>query len=351
MKQREVGPDYIENLAQLVSSQGSSRQQLFAAAELELPDDDAGLAPVSAADYSKLYHEAVKLSDDECFGFFGPGRIPCGTLGILCEHLLPAQTLGEALQRASNFLNWMQKLQHRSAELKPHSPYSIREDVASLSFINQSSAASSMFVTQRAIASGLSSWHSFLCWLIDAPLPLLEVQFQGRCQLDEKRYLGLFKAPMRFQQDQTAYLVSASYLDAPVTHTPESLKAFLALAPYQLVGRLERHSDAHSLSNRIKHLLGDDFSKKSPGLEKIAKQLAIPARALKQGLEKEGISLSSVKDEARTEAAVRMLRDLNNPVDDVAHKLGFENCATFERNFAKWVGLSPRSYREQIVQR
>lgn len=348
MKQLQVGPDYIRNLVELVRSQGTSADSLFAAAGLDYdPADDGGI-PLDAASYSRLYGEAIKLAGDECFGFLGPGRIPYGTLGILCEYLLPAHTLGEALHRASRFFDWMQKLQHRSAELQAHVPYTVSEDVATLYFIKQSSSASSVFVTQRAIASGLSSWHNFLCWLIGQPIPLLEVQFQGRCQLDESKYRRIFKAPLSYQQAHNTCRISAATLEAPVSHSQESLEEFLRLAPYYLVGQCERDSSEYSISSKVKQLLGDDFSGKSPGIDKTAKLLSIPPRALRKGLEREGISFQALKDEARLEAAIRHLRDRGQSLEEIAAHIGYEEVAAFDRAFKKWSGLSPQQYREQI---
>jgi AraC-like DNA-binding protein len=350
MKQLEVGTEYIHNLLQLVQARGGRVEQLFATADLPYdPHSDDNEKALDAAGYSRLYSAAIELDGDECFGFFGPGRVPCGTFSIFCEYILPARTLAEALQRASTFFNWMQKLQHRNANQKPHIAYTTGEDIATLYFINQSSAASPVFITQRAIASGFSSWHCFLGWLIGTEIPLLEVHFQGRCQLDETRYRRIFKAPLRYQQQSNACLVSAHLLQAPIVHSQESLEDFMRLAPYHLVGCRERDSRDDSISNRVKQLLGDDFSKRLPGTEKIAKALSTSARNLRLGLEKEGTCLQTLKDEARLQAAIALLREPTPATSDIAKQMGFDDAGAFQRAFKKWTGLDPEHYRQQLA--
>lgn len=348
-KRLEVGPDYVNNLVQLVQAKGCKPERLYDQAGLAYnTDEEADEQPLDAPGYSRLYSEATRVVGDECFGFLGPGRIPCGTLSVFCEYLLPAHTLGEALERASSFFNWMQKLQHRNADIKAHVPYSSSENVATLFFINQSSNLSSVFISQRAIASALSSWLNFLAWLIRKPLPLLDVQLQGRCQLDEERYRRIFKAPLRYQQAHNACRVSADLLKAPVQHNQQTLEEFLRLAPYHLVGSSERDSSAYSISSKIKQLLGDDFSRKPPGVDKTAKLLSIPPNALRRGLEREGTSFAMLKEEAHLEATIRLLGDGALNLDEIAVRMGFEDPNALNRGFKKWTGLTARQYREQI---
>ena len=98
MKRLEVGPDYINNLVQLVQAKGCKPKRLYDQAGLAYSaDEEAEEQPLDAPSYSRLYSEATQVVGDECFGFLGPGRIPCGTLSVFCEYLLPAHTLGEAL--------------------------------------------------------------------------------------------------------------------------------------------------------------------------------------------------------------------------------------------------------------
>jgi AraC-like DNA-binding protein len=349
MTESEVGSEYINNLLQLAQARGVKAQQLFAAAKLPFDPDDNSDNTLDAASYSRLYSAAITLDGDECFGFFGPGRMPCGTFSVFCEYILPARTLAEALQRASTFFNWMQKLQHRSAEQKPHVAYTIGEDIATLYFVNQSSTASSVFITQRAIASALSSWHRFLGWLIGTDIPLLQVQFQGRCQLDEGKYQRIFKAPLRYQQPSNTCVISAHFLDAPIVHSQESLEQFLRLAPYHLVGSLERDSQQDSISNSVKQLLSQDLSKRLPGCEKIARQLSCSARNLRAGLDREGTNLQQLKDEVRLSAAIEQLRTHTISIADIAQQLGFDDSEDFAQAFKKWTGLAPDRYRRQLV--
>ena len=348
--QKEVGSDYVKNLLQLVKSQGGRPNELLASLDLKpnpLIDDQQ--LPLDADTYSRLYSRAASMIGDECFHFLGPNRLPCGTFSILCDRMLSANTLAGALQRASGFLNWMWKLQHRNAELKPHIPYVQEGGIATLYFINQSNSASSVFITQRAIASCLSSWHRFLCWLIDMPIPLVEVQFQGRCQLDQEVYQRIFQAPLVYQQKATAFMIGAQRLEAPIIQTRETLNEFLALAPYYLVGVRERESNEDSLSNQVKQLLLHNDSNKLPGIESTAKRIGLSSRNLREALGREGSCFQELRNEARLQTSMMLLRVPTMDLEEIARNLGFADTSTFASSFNDQAGLSPEQYRERWV--
>lgn len=344
----DVKHEYIEKLMLLVQSQGVSAETLLETAGIDFPDNDQDFH-LDAAQFSRLYACATQLVGDECFGFFGQGHVPSGTFEALCAYLLPSQTLGQALRRAARFYNWMEHLQHRKASVKEHRAYQLLGGVVQVLFINQSSAASPVFIHQRAIASGLASWHRFLCWLVAAEIPLLEVHLQGRPQLDEARQARIFSVPIRYQQSHNALVFSEHFLDAKVVHDSQSMQSFLRQAPYHLVATSERDGNAESLTNQVKRVMGNDFSTKPPGIDKAAKIMNISARTLRRNLEREGTSFQRIKDECRLQGAIALLAQNTLSIAQIAEHMGFDEASAFHRAFKKWTGLTPGNYRERLL--
>lgn len=348
--QIEVGTEYVRNLLQLVRSVGGRPGEVLTALEIDCDPLAPDLAPpLDAQTYSRLYAEAVRIAQDECFNYLGRGHVPQGTFSVLCDRLLPARNLGEALRRAGSLLTWMQHLQHRNALIKPHMPYAVEGGVAALFFINQTSGTSPVFIPQPAIASYLASWHSLLSWLIDHPLPLLEVRLQGGCQLDAAKYGRIFKAPVRYQQRANCCLIGAQLLQAPVARDRDELREFLALAPYHLVGARSRDCEEDSLSNQLRQCLIHGPGGALPGLDSAAQRMGMAGSDLQRGLEREGCNYQSVRDEARLQILCAQLRDPALTIDAIAEGNGFATTSTFISSFGDWAGLSPQQYRTALL--
>jgi AraC-like DNA-binding protein len=69
------------------------------------------------------------------------------------------------------------------------------------------------------------------------------------------------------------------------------------------------------------------------------------ARTLRRRLEREGTSYQRIKDNARRDLAIGLLRRGGMTVSEVAERAGFSDASAFHRSFKKWTGHSPGSYR------
>jgi AraC-like DNA-binding protein len=67
--------------------------------------------------------------------------------------------------------------------------------------------------------------------------------------------------------------------------------------------------------------------------------------AFQKKLKAAGTSYQELLDETRTELAKHHLSDPDMSVDEVAYMLGFSDCSNFTRAFKRWLGVSPREYR------
>lgn len=73
-------------------------------------------------------------------------------------------------------------------------------------------------------------------------------------------------------------------------------------------------------------------------------------RTMQRQLAESGVTYSELVQQARFEAASRLLLDPGNKVIDVAQEVGYDDPAHFARAFRRIAGVSPREYRIAVVQ-
>jgi AraC-like DNA-binding protein len=152
-----------------------------------------------------------------------------------------------------------------------------------------------------------------------------------------------FRCPVHDSQPVTAVTFSARHLEARPIRSEAELADFLAQAPGLVVA--EPRVTAHSITHRILEILGEDFRREMPSFEALTGLLNMSARTLRRRLEKEGTSYQRIKDNARRDLAIGLLRREGLTVSDVAERVGFSDPSSFHRSFRRWTGLAPGAYR------
>ncbi len=88
----------------------------------------------------------------------------------------------------------------------------------------------------------------------------------------------------------------------------------------------------------------------NPSAELLAHISGLPLRSFQRHLAQFGVSFTSLVDDARLRLAIQLMRDPANHLTDVALELGYSDPANFTRAFRRWTGLSPRRFRQGLVQ-
>ena len=83
----------------------------------------------------------------------------------------------------------------------------------------------------------------------------------------------------------------------------------------------------------------------------IARALNLSTRTLVRRLRAEGTSFHHVKDQLRQDIALRLLREGQQVVDEIAAHIGFESLTAFHRAFKAWTGSTPLAFRRQDERR
>jgi AraC-like DNA-binding protein len=176
------------------------------------------------------------------------------------------------------------------------------------------------------LLTSLRNAHGVACWLVDSRIPLHEVRFP-------------FAAPNR--TGPAGFSFDARYLDLPLRRDERALQAMLQQALQLIVLPYRRD---RLLVQRVRELLRARGSELRGGAA-LAGALHLSLRTLHRQLKDEGASLQALKDEARREQAVDLLRRTSHPLKRVAEAVGFGNEKSFARAFRQWTGAPPGAFR------
>ncbi len=82
-----------------------------------------------------------------------------------------------------------------------------------------------------------------------------------------------------------------------------------------------------------------------PRIETMAEIVGLSVRSLQRHLARHGLTHNQIVDQARYQAAKRLLEDPGIRITDVSMNLGYADSANFTRAFKRWAGVTPYMYR------
>ena len=85
-------------------------------------------------------------------------------------------------------------------------------------------------------------------------------------------------------------------------------------------------------------------------LEEVAQALGTSSRSLQRGLRQQGTSFSHIRQRVRCESALKLLRQDNFSISEIAQMLEYSDPSNFCRAFQRWTGQSPTRWRKAVLQ-
>ncbi|MFM1892217.1 MAG: hypothetical protein RLZ44_1294, partial [Pseudomonadota bacterium] len=172
-----------------------------------------------------------------------------------------------------------------------------------------------------------------------------EVLLAHRQPRDARPYKEFFRAPIRFDADQSGLSFATYWLDLSVSGADPALHRHLAQEADDLkrqredgfVGRLRR-------SIRLALANGECVA------AEVAQGLGMHERTLNRRLRSEGTNFRREVAHVRYEAARQLLADTQLPVSRIAAALGYGDTTAFARAFKGWSGAAPATWRREHEQ-
>ena len=156
-----------------------------------------------------------------------------------------------------------------------------------------------------------------------------------------QRYRDWFGCPIEFGFDDSRIYIDRNDLDTELLGSNPDIAMQndqLAMSVLEKMRKLDLPEQVYA--RLIDFLPAGDCSR-----EKVARSLAMSESAFQKKLKAAGTSYQELLDETRTELAKLHLSDPDMSVDEVAYMLGFSDCSNFTRAFKRWLGVSPREFR------
>lgn len=164
--------------------------------------------------------------------------------------------------------------------------------------------------------------------------------------LPEPAWSGVFRtvaARYRFDAPRLRIVLPEGYLQLPcLAADPQVHRQALRDCDNQM----ERLARGGSLSDRIKRRLlacGQRF----PTLEEMAAVEHMAVRTLIRHLHTEGMRYQTLLDEVRSDQACWLLGQTSQSIEAIAERLGYQDTSNFSRTFRRWLGVTPRQFRQQ----
>jgi AraC-like DNA-binding protein len=312
---------------------GADPANALAQAQISLADLSNPDARVTAAQMEIMSGVAMRELDDEALGWFSR-RLPWGSYGMLCRASITSPDLGVALKRWCRHHRLLTDdivLRLEATPAVAEVTVEVRRDLGEM--------------REFCLVTSLRYLLGYACWAIDSRIPLLAAQFPFPPPRHHGVYPLLFQGPVHFDSERAGIRFDARYLSLPLRRDEPALRQMLQRALPLTVLQYRRD---RLLVQRVRHLLRERPTELT-NAEAIAERLHVSTRTLHRQLQEEGASLQQLKDEARRELAVELLRRSTRTVKQVALAVGFRNEKSFSRAFRDWTGDSPTAFRERLA--
>ncbi|OXR41199.1 putative HTH-type transcriptional regulator [Nocardia cerradoensis] len=268
-------------------------------------------------------------ADDELLGL-GPRPVPRGTLRLAGLTSIHTRDLRAALARLLELVAVGTGIR-----------FTMETDAAGLVTISSDEPAG-VRVDPLVTFSFVGGLHRYAGWLIGTPITLRSIEFPFDAEFLAEDYTVIFGVRPRFAMPRIAMSFDAALLTKPVVRNEADLKPFLRDAPGVL---FYAQNQPATTAARVRTIL--ERNPDGPWLtaDDLGRRLSISAPHLRRLLRAEGTSQRRIQEEILRDRAVEALVHGDEPIADLAARLGYSEASAFRRAFHRWTGSAPIDYR------
>lgn len=160
-----------------------------------------------------------------------------------------------------------------------------------------------------------------------------------------QRHAALFACPIQWGAPALEVVFDASLLSLELPRTDARIFGYLARRVEELSQRIGKERASELARRAVEAALAEG----EPKLAQIARALGLSERTLHRRLQDEGISFTTLVDDARRARALLLLEDKQLSTGEIAFLLGYAEPSAFFRAFRRWTGDTPRAFRERMA--
>jgi AraC-like DNA-binding protein len=324
----------LHALVEGVEPAGVARQALLAAAGIDpsrLDDIDGRL---ERDEYDRAHVAALDLTGDEALGLHLGERVTVRPFDVIADLASHAPTLRDAFQNFTRF--------HRIVTDGPDTAVHETGGVATLRYqFPRGEPRCNRLRAEFAMVGFLRMMRHF----VRREDTARAIYFEHSAPGYRAEYARIFGGVERFNHDFTGIEFPAELLDR--THLPQNGELYTVLESLA-ERKLSRVTREGGHAERLRDYLVGSALAQRPQMDAVARSLGISVRSLRRRLDEEGVSYTSLLNDARATLAKRMLDDPNRSIYETAYAMGFSDPSAFHRAFKRWTGMTPTQYRESL---
>lgn len=313
---RELGVDPGE-----VLEAAGVRRDLFDDHENWIDYPDFGRLLLACEQFSRCDHIAFLVSQRTRLAYFG----------LAAQIAVCRETAGEALQTfALNF--------------------SLHNSAAILSVVSSGEYTRLVYAI---IEQGMRDTRPFQLGAVTMALNVLRelcgpgfqpvaATFASRGPTDLRPIHGFFRAPVRFDSDESAVIFDRRWLDRPLPPVDPFVRRQV-----EAEARARQASILADLPATVRLMLRRQLQVGDCSMGSVAALLGMHRRTLDRHLQRHGIRYGELVESVKSDIARQLLRDTNLQVQKVGESLQFSSAANFATAFRRWTGVTPSEYRRR----
>lgn len=322
--------DYLTQLISLVKEQGFSIEDILNQSQLRANDFQYN-SRISPMQYQQIVENSLRLTKDPLLGIKHGQGLSISSHGFVGFAAMAADDLGQALSLAIRYARTRTLL----ADIRFH-----KEDDSA---VIQVSRLASMPDTFPFVVENIISSFVFVARFLVSQQEELSViiKLAHSPQADLAEYERLFGAPVLFNQPYNQICLPEFMLEVPVSTANAISRGLAETECEKLLAELDH---GHDLVTKIRHEL--EKMKAFPTLPIMANALNTSPRTMNRQLAQLNTSYQHTLDEARREKAIELLDTSTLSIEKISTNLGYNDPSNFGRAFRRWLGQSPRAYRQ-----
>jgi AraC-like DNA-binding protein len=318
----------------VLESLGASPAEVFAEAgvDLALFDDPENL--ISLTELGHLVKLCVARTGCQHFGLLVGQRGGLQSLGLVGLVVRFSPDVATALRRLGQYLHLYHGGQITTVEEDEGAAvitYDLYEPLTEAVDQIGDGAVAILFNVMRALCG--PDW-----------LPR-QVQLAHRKPVDVQPFRRFFRAPLQFDAEQDALVMSAHWLRRRLPGADVGLQRLLQ---GQIDALAARHGD--DFPGLVRSVLRTGLLTGHASADQVAALFSMHSRTLTRRLAGFGISFKALVDEGRFEIARQMLLNTSLDVSEIAASLDYADASAFTRAFRRWSGTTPAAWRAQEEQ-
>lgn len=170
-----------------------------------------------------------------------------------------------------------------------------------------------------------------------------EVRFACRAPARPKPMQQFFRAPLRFDSDESSLVFRRDWLARPLPTVSAQERHRVEAAVREL--RRQVRADFPATVRRVlrKQLLVGRGS-----MDEVAELLSMHRRTLDRRLQRSDTHYGEIVESVKADIALQLLRDTDASVQQIAESLHYSSAANFSTAFRHWHGTTPTEFRRRV---